>query len=86
MIEEMISFIKENFSQENINIDDFKPELVFVDIEYSKDDSKEIVLELKEDKIGISLINKGELDFTGSDEVFQNLSDAKHYLNSLVNV
>jgi hypothetical protein len=74
-------FLKENFDSSILSIDEFKPDLQFVDIDCLKDIKKKVTLEISNQTIKVSTISKEpELDFSLYDYCFESILDAKIFL------
>jgi hypothetical protein len=77
-IDDFIYFLKQFFNDSIVNIDDFKDDLKFIEIDCFPNKSYLLVMEVSNDSIKIDKISKApQLDFSLYKFSFDNIEDAK---------
>ncbi|SFF07460.1 hypothetical protein SAMN05518672_11578 [Chitinophaga sp. CF118] len=77
-------FLKENFDTSILSVDEFKPDLQFVDIDCLKDIKRKLTLEISNQTIKVSTVSKeAELDFSLYDYCFESVLEAQIFLSDI---
>jgi len=78
----IIEFIYENFKSFNIELEEFKADVLFIEINFKK--QEKLLMVVTNNDIRLSLIEKQpEIDFSTYEFVFTNEIDAINYLNKI---
>ena len=81
IISDFKDFLKESFPLKSIYIDEFKPDLQFVEVDCFNNQSIKLAIEISTEMIKISTISeKLSIDFSLYDYVFDNISEAEKLL------
>ena len=80
-IQDFISFLKKKFDATSIWIENFKPDLIFVQIDCFIDKPFKLSIEVSSASIKFATVSKEpEFDFSLYDYVFENNTDAESFI------
>jgi hypothetical protein len=83
-ISEFRKFLKEKFSTDILYIDEFRPDLLFAEIDYFDKQSYKLSVEISVESIKVSAIEKdATLDFSLHDYTFKNNAKAEEFIQEV---
>jgi hypothetical protein len=83
-ISQFKEFLIEVFPSETVYIDEFKPDLQFVEIDCFSGQTVKLVIEISSETIKMSTINKEpSIDFSSYDYVFDSIDEAEIFIEKI---
>ncbi|MCW3108056.1 MAG: hypothetical protein JWQ09_2562 [Segetibacter sp.] len=80
----LVDFLKENFEEEQLLIDRFKPDLIFIDVDCLKDETSKLTMALSSELIQIATVSKEPvLDFSLYDFNIDDIQTAMEYIRKV---